>query len=225
MSARLSGLSAVLLGLLGLGLPGCSHDDLPVATNVDLQRFEGKWYEVAHLPRPTQRDCSGTTATYTRQTDGTFAFAHECTLKDGSYYGKTMIASVPDSKSPAKLAIDVGGFKGDYWILEVAPDYRYAVIGHPSRDYLWILSRSQTLAPADQEHVLASAKDTGFDTTRLEYTAAAPPPDGTPPPPVTTGVSGCSAGTSHPSNDLAGGAILCALAGVLVPRLGRRRRA
>lgn len=207
---------AVFIGLVLLAASGCGHDDLPVATNVDLQQFEGKWYEVAHLPRPTQRDCTGTIATYTRQPDGTFSFVHECTLTNGSYYGATATASLRDAKTPAKLAVDFGGYVGDYWILEVAPDYRYAVVGHPSRDYLWIMSRTPTLAPFDQEAVLAHAKQNGFDTTALEYTPPAPLAEGTPAPPVKYG---CAA-SPGPSR---GEPWLLALLLALAARARRRR--
>jgi apolipoprotein D and lipocalin family protein len=166
---------------------GCSHDDLEVATGVQLQRFEGKWYEIAHLPRPTQRDCTATIATYTHQPNGTYTFAHECTLTSGAYYGKTAIAKVPDAQSPAKLTVDFGGYVGDYWILDVAPDYRYAVVGHPSREYLWILSRTPTMTPLDHDAALSTADKKGFETKNLEYTTAGPEPSGTPAPPMTTG--------------------------------------
>ena len=60
-----------------------------------------------------------------------------------------MSATVPDPSAPAKLALDVGGYSGDYWILEVGPNYEYAVVGHPSRLYYWILSRTPTLDAGD----------------------------------------------------------------------------
>lgn len=205
---------------LALVLTAGCNDDLPVATNVDLQRFEGQWYEIAHLPRPTQRDCAGTIATYKMRSDGAYDFVHECTLSDGSYYGKTLIASVPDTRAPAKLAVDVNGFKGDYWILDVAPDYRYAVVGHPSRDYLWVLSRTPTLAPADRDAALAHARESGFDTAQLQYTPPAPLPTGTPAPPVSYGVSGCAA---SPRGRAGAGVVLLAVALAALTR--RRRRA
>jgi apolipoprotein D and lipocalin family protein len=194
----------------------CKGDDPEVATGVDLQRFEGKWYEIAHLPRPTQRDCTATVATYTRQADDSFMFAHECTLSSGAYYGKTAIAKVPDLHVPAKLTVDFGGYVGDYWILDVGPDYRYAVVGHPSRDYLWVLSRAPTLAPADHDAALASAKQKGFDVTRLESTPLGPDPSGTPAPPATYG---CAA---SPAFSGPGGALVTMIACVLVVRLRRR---
>ncbi|MFO0762501.1 MAG: lipocalin family protein, partial [Byssovorax sp.] len=73
----------------------------------------------------------------------------------------------------AKLSIDVGGFTGDYWILEVGEHYEYAVIGVPSRDYLWILSRTPKLDEALLQGIEARAHAAKFDTARLERTPQA----------------------------------------------------
>lgn len=216
--------SKCLLGAAVIALTGCGdNSEPPVATNVDLQRFEGQWYEIAHLPRPTQQDCTGTIATYRKRADGAYDFVHECTLAEGSYYGKTLVASVPDAKTPAKLVVDIDGFKGDYWILDVAPDYRYAVVGHPSRDYLWVLSRTQTMSPADHDAALGKAKSNGFDTARLQYTPLAPAPVGTPAPPVQYGVGGCIAVASHRKAPL--GVLLGAAFAIGIAALRRKRRA
>jgi len=164
-------LFAVLLSSLA---PGCGGQNppLPVAQNVDLSRFAGQWYEVAKLPRVTQTDCWGTTARYTLAQDGTLQLVHRCNVGafDGDAETVTMSATVPDPGVPAKLALDVMGFSGDYWILEVGQSYEYAVVGHPSRSYLWILSRTPTLDDATMQGALSRAQGAGFDTTKLEYT-------------------------------------------------------
>jgi apolipoprotein D and lipocalin family protein len=77
---------------------------------------------------------------------------------------------VSDPSVPGKLSLDIGGFYGDYWILEVGEHYEYAVVGHPSRDYLWILSRTPTLARSVLQHALDDANAKQFDVSRLEYT-------------------------------------------------------
>ncbi len=184
----------VLAAALFLAL-ACNRAPLDTAPNVDLNQFQGKWYEVAHLPRPTQKDCIGTTATYTMQQNGQLSFTHECTLTDGTYHGATAIAKVTDAHDPARMQVDFGGVMGDYWILEVAPDYRYAVVGHPSRDYLWILSRSPTMEPADLQAVVDHAHAKDFDTSKLEYTRQGPDPKGNPAPASTYGCSASGAGT------------------------------
>ncbi len=192
--------SLAVLGLLGV--LGCSNEPLDVAETVDLDRFQGSWHEIAHMPRIAQSNCTGTTATYTRDGQDRFTFVHECTLASGAYQGSTAAAKVRDLKVPAKLELDFGGHVGDYWILELAPDYRYAVVGHPSRDYLWILSRTPTMAGSDLDQVLAHAREKSFDTDRLEFTAPGPLPSGTPAPQMTHGCS-MSAAAHGPKDGLA----------------------
>ena len=205
------------LALIVVALAACnSSPPLDVAPSVDLNQFQGKWYEIAHLPRPTQVNCTVTTATYTVQADGQLSFVHECTLTNGTYHGATAVARVVDPNAPAKLAVDFGGVMGDYWILEVAPDYRYAVVGHPSRDYLWILSRTPKMDPNDLKLVLDHANTKSFDTTQLEYTPQGPLAAGTPAPPNSYG---CSTSSSASGGALFG---LFAIGGFLALR---RRRA
>jgi apolipoprotein D and lipocalin family protein len=190
----------VLLAALSVGYVGCSSGPaLDVATNVDLSRFQGKWYEIARLPRTTQTDCHGTTAFYTLNPSGNLSLVNQCNVggPTGPLNTVSMIATVPDAAQPAKLALSVGGFSGDYWILEVGPNYEYAVVGHPSREYLWILSRTPTLDASTTQGVIARAQAQQFDMTRLEYTPQPPAgerndlatPAGSVPPAVTTGCS------------------------------------
>jgi apolipoprotein D and lipocalin family protein len=167
----------VLVMGLGLGLAsGCTQAPLPVAENVDLAQFQGQWFEIAKLPRATQADCVGTTAFYELQSDGKMLVTNQCRL--GSFAGVarkvTASARVPDAAVPAKLSVDFGGFFGDYWILEVAPDYSYAVVGHPTRQYLWVLARGPMLDADTLTPVLARASANGFDVSRLEYTVQSP---------------------------------------------------
>ena len=168
----LSVLAAMLLLPAGCG----SAPPLDVAQNVDLGRFQGKWYEIASLPRTTQADCYGTTAFYTPQSDGSFQFVNQCSVgsSTGPLKTVTMTATVPDKTVPAKLALDVGGFSGAYWIVEVGPQYEYAVIGHPSRAYLWLLSRTPTLDPATSKGVIDRAQANHFDTSKLQFTPQPP---------------------------------------------------
>ena len=201
-------------------LAGCDREPLEVSPDVDLAKFQGRWHDVAHLARATQADCIGTTATYARKPDGTLSVVHECTLTNGRYHGATATARVVDPKTPAKMSIDFGGYVGDYWIVEVASDYRYAIVGHPSRDYLWILSRTPTMDPADLQTALSHAKDKSFDVSRLEYTPTGPEPQGKPAPPVSYGCS-ASPATSTP----AFGAFAASVAfGMLVVLRRRTRR-
>ena len=168
------GLAAATTVGLAAALPACQHQPaLDVAQNVDLNRFQGKWFEVAKLPRPTQLDCNGTTAFYTLKSDGTMSVVNECKIGSltGSPRAVTMSAKVPDASVPAKLSLDFGGgFYGDYWILAVGDSYEYAVVGHPTREYLWILSRTPVLEASKLQAAIDLASSRQFDTSRLEYT-------------------------------------------------------
>lgn len=201
---------------------GCSSaPPLDVAQNVDLGRFQGKWYEVASLPRTTQTDCYGTTAFYTPQSDGSFHFVNQCSVGSptGPTKSATMTATVPDPSAPAKLALDIGGFSGAYWIVEVGANYEYAVVGHPSRAYLWILSRTPTLDPATVQGIVDRAQANHFDTSKLQYTPQPPAgerlassaPVGAVPAAPASG--GCSVSTGRGARDgWCGFAVMLALA-------------
>jgi apolipoprotein D and lipocalin family protein len=188
-------IAAFALGSLSCG----AEPPLDVAQQVDLSRFQGKWYEIAKLPRITQTDCYGTTAFYTQSSDGALQLVNQCNVggTSGPLKTVTMNATVPDMSAPAKLALQVGGYSGDYWILEVGADYDYAVVGHPSRLYLWILSRAPTLDPATVQGIVGRAQANDFNTSQLEYTpqppagerASSPVPVGSVPPALTTGCS------------------------------------
>jgi apolipoprotein D and lipocalin family protein len=182
MSARTRLLSQVwafrlALFISALTLGGCQADPpLEVAPSLNLSQLQGKWYEIARLPRTTQVDCHGTTAFYTRAADGSLSLVNQCNVgsPSGPLQTVAMKATVPDTSVPAKLALDVGGYTGDYWVLEVGANYDYAVIGHPSRLYLWILSRTPTLAEQTMSGILSRAQNENFDTTQLEYTPQPP---------------------------------------------------
>jgi apolipoprotein D and lipocalin family protein len=160
-----------LLALACLALPACSNEPLDVAPDVDLPSFQGKWFEIAKLPRATQADCTGTIAFY-KAREGGMDVINECHLKklDGELRSSVARLYASGEGEAAKLSIDVHGFVGDYWILEVGDHYEYAVIGVPARDYLWILSRTPTMDEETLDGVLARTRAKKFDTSRLEYT-------------------------------------------------------
>jgi apolipoprotein D and lipocalin family protein len=164
-----------ILALVCLALSACSAEPLDVAPNVDLSRFQGQWFEIAKLPRLTQANCTGTTAFYKLQGSG-LDVVNECHLDrlDGKLKSSSARVNTSSEGLAAKLSIDVGGFTGDYWILEVGEHYEYAVVGVPSRDYLWILSRTSKLDQTKLDGILARTKAAKFDTSRLEFTQQAP---------------------------------------------------
>jgi apolipoprotein D and lipocalin family protein len=166
-------LFALLLG----AAPACHETPLDVVEGVELGRFQGEWYEIAKLPRVTQADCTGTTARYEVKSDRELVVTNTCRLGNlaGSRRQVVAAARVPNPTVPAKLSVEFGGFFGDYWIIDLDRDgYRYAVVGHPTRQYLWILSRTPTMDTATLGPILDRASQKGFDVTRLEYTKQLP---------------------------------------------------
>lgn len=147
---------------------------LEVVSEIDLDRYLGRWYEIASFPQRFQAGCVATTASYSRRDDGRIRVENEC--RDGSFDGELRrvegVAWVAEpGGSQAKLKVQFfWPFRGDYWVIELDPQYRYAVVGHPSRDYLWILARSRTLDPQVYETLLARIEAHGYDLERLNPT-------------------------------------------------------
>jgi apolipoprotein D and lipocalin family protein len=204
---------------------GCRSDPPLDVAPVELSRLEGRWYEIARLPRPTQRGCEDTTAYYRIKSDSEIDVVNECT-RDGALTRVTAKAVVTDPDEPGKLAIDVGAFFGDYWIIDVgdaSQDYDYAVIGHPTRDYLWILSRTPSLPEPSLRGILERAQERQFDVSRLEYTKQSVRPEGeaaAPPPEVAPREYGCALARTRTSPAGRVALPLMALVAIL-----RRRRA
>lgn len=147
----------------------------PVQTvaHVDLQRYLGTWYEISSFPQSFQRGCSFTTATYSLRDDGDIEVVNRC-RKNGKPTEAKGRARVVDTATNAKLKVSFfRPFWGDYWIIELGDDYQYAVVGHPGRDYLWVLSRTPTMDAATYDAIVARAQAQGFDTGRLVRTVQA----------------------------------------------------
>ena len=147
---------------------------LQTVAHVDLGRYVGTWYEIASFPQRFQRNCAATTATYTARTDGDIDVLNRC--RDRTVDGPERVshgrARVVDRRTNARLEVSFfRPFWGDYWIIDLDDDYAYAVVGHPGRDYLWILSRTPTLDPAVYERIVARLAAAGYETNRLVRTA------------------------------------------------------
>jgi apolipoprotein D and lipocalin family protein len=159
-----------------------SVGETPVRTvgSVDLDRYLGRWYEVARYPNRFQRDCvSDVTATYARRDDGRIDVVNRCVEKDGGVSEARGIARVLDDPTGAKLKVRFApawlsflpAVWGDYWIIGLDEGYEWAVVGTPDRKYLWILSRAPELDEPVYAEALDRARENGFDTSRLTPTA------------------------------------------------------
>ena len=144
---------------------------------LDLQRYAGEWHEIAHLPMFFQRKCvANITATYTPRGDGSIGVRNACDTKGGDAMvsegtartvagqpGRLEVRFAPDWLAWAPMVW------ADYWVVELDPDYRWAVVGGPDRKYLWILSRTPTM-PRDQlDAIRARAAARGYPVEKLEY--------------------------------------------------------
>lgn len=162
----------VAIGLSCILFACKSYEPLPTVEKVDLERYAGLWYEQAHLPVSFQKGCSCTSAEYIPQ-DKFIRVVNTCTLKEKD--NKVNVANgkafIKDEESNAKLAVQFfWPFKGKYWIIALADDYSYALVGHPNREYLWILSREQEMNQKDYDYLISKAEELGFATSELILT-------------------------------------------------------
>lgn len=161
-----------LTALFGCGTS--NYAPLETVQNVDIQRYIGKWYEIAHLPNSFQKNCFGSTAEYSIIDSETIRVINACN-KD-SINGKTDMvkgkAFVVENSGNSKLRVQFfWPFRGDYWIIELDKDkYSYAVVGTPSRKYLWILAREPQMDSNIYNMLLEKCRQKGFDTDKLLIT-------------------------------------------------------
>ena len=163
--------------LLAAAMPA---DSLAAIANVpvpalDLARYSGQWHEVARLPMFFQRKCTNrTTATYTPLAEGRIEVRNACRTKSGatiSVVGEARtVAGKPGALqvrfAPSWLAW-LPMVWADYWVVDLDPDYRWAVVGGPDRDYLWILSRTPTMERSQYEQIKARAARRGYPVQDL----------------------------------------------------------
>jgi apolipoprotein D and lipocalin family protein len=145
-------------------------DSLP---HVDLMRYAGKWYEIASYPQRFQKGCHCTTAEYTLSDKGYVIVENRCN-RDSINGKQTYIkgkAFVEKNSGNAKLKVQFfWPFRGKYWIIDLADDYSYAVVSHPNKKYLWILSRTPQMDAQVYDQILLRLKSKGFDLDKIQKT-------------------------------------------------------
>lgn len=171
----------VLYLCASLFLAGCashSGDDLQPKTvgHVDLKRYQGTWYELARLPMYFQRHCAQSEARYSLRPDGDMAVFNRCLTTEWQWEEAKGTATPQVPGKTDKLWVEFNNWftallpgiaKGDYWVLYVSDDYKTAIVGSPSRRYMWLLSRTPTVSTDTREDLLSRARQQGYDTTRL----------------------------------------------------------
>jgi len=146
---------------------------LETVSYVDLNKYAGKWYEIASFPQRFQKGCYCTTAEYTWSEKGYVIVENRCnkdsvTGKQSSIKGKAFIVK---NSGNAKLKVQFfWPFTGKYWIIDLADDYTYAVVSHPNKKYLWILSRTSKMDETVYQQILSRLNEKGFDLSKLQQT-------------------------------------------------------
>lgn len=164
-------LPVLLAALPAIDVAGTPAASLPLKTveRVDLQRYIGRWYEIARYPNRFQRACeSDTMAEYSLRNDGKVEVVNSCRQKDGKVKTARGKAKVVDKSSNARLKVTFfWPFYGDYWIIALDPEYRYAIVGEPKRRYLWILSRTPSMDDVTYRGAIEKIRAAGFEPDKL----------------------------------------------------------
>ena len=142
-------------------------------TAIDITRYAGLWYEIARFPNGFEKDCAGVAAQYTPRPDGKLTVLNTCRKGDPAGAAKVAkgVARIVDPATNAKLKVSFfAPFEGDYWVLDRAADYSWALVGEPRGRYLWILSRTPTLEGALKADLLGRLQARGYNVSALEWT-------------------------------------------------------
>jgi len=167
---------AVLCFTLGACAGVDSRGDLPTVASVDLSRYAGTWYEIARLPMWFQRHCVDSKAMYSSRPDGAVGVHNECVTDTGGVEQAEGVATVVDTKTNARLTVVFDNWfarlfgssrEGNYWILDLDPEYRTAMVGTPDRRFLWILSRTPQLDEATYRRLVERSQQLGYPASDL----------------------------------------------------------
>ncbi|MDT8409991.1 MAG: lipocalin family protein [Wenzhouxiangellaceae bacterium] len=174
----------LLLGfiLISAGNIMAADEKLELVDTVDLERYQGRWFEIARLPNRFQNSCDGNvSADYRLKQDGRIEVVNRCRSEHGGFNEVIGEARRPSPEDPARLEVRFAPrwlswlplVWGDYQIMALSDDYQWAMVGAPSRKYLWILARRPSLPETRIEALLAEAERQGFDTDELIRTPQA----------------------------------------------------
>ncbi|QQL49138.1 lipocalin family protein [Mucilaginibacter ginkgonis] len=155
-------LFAIALSLVSFFSP--ANKPVPV---IELNKFAGKWYSLYSIPTMFDKNTQQTTTMYTLNKDGYYNVLTEA-HKDGdlkTYRSKLFpVANVANGQFKAQF---LWPFKVDYWVIEVADDYSYVVVGHPDKKFLFIMSRKPEMDEKLHEEIVARCKAKGYDVAKL----------------------------------------------------------
>jgi apolipoprotein D and lipocalin family protein len=151
---------------------GNPYPPLSQVSKVDLNRYPGLWYEIARIDHSFQKDCVASTADYSLRPDEDIKVVNTCRKRslDGEITSVEGKAWVVNKDTNAWLKVQFfWPFRGDYVIIDLdEKKYRYAVVGHPSRNYLWILSRTPQMDDGTYGEILSKISKQGYDLNRIK---------------------------------------------------------
>jgi apolipoprotein D and lipocalin family protein len=145
--------------------------DKSTVKSLDIDRYAGKWYEIARFPNSFEKNLVGVTATYKLRSNGKIDVINQGYM--GSLDGKLKTAKgkayIPDKKEPGKLKVAFFlFFYADYYVMELDTiNYQWALIGSSTDKYLWILSRTPQLDPETYQMLIDKAKKRGYNVDKL----------------------------------------------------------
>ncbi|MBN2896741.1 MAG: lipocalin family protein [Campylobacterales bacterium] len=161
----------VISGATVLLLLGCStptpNPPLVTVEKLDLQRYSGTWFEIARYENRFEKGCVGASAHYALEDDA-IRVTNRCFDADGIQSGEARGSAYVSGEGKLRVSF-FWPFYGNYWVLELADDYRYSVIGDPSRRYFWILARTPTLVQEDLDAIMGRMQGWGYDPSLLYW--------------------------------------------------------
>jgi len=167
-------LNIIFMILCPMFLTGCASNKMPelkTVAKVELSRYLGLWYEIARIDQTFQKGCVATTAEYSLKDDGRIKVLNKCRKEtvDGKEKSAEGVAWVVDKETNAKLKVSFfWPFSGKYWVIDLEPEYKWAVVGDPSREYLWILSRSPEMDDETYEGIMTRLKEQLYDIGKIK---------------------------------------------------------
>lgn len=143
-------------------------DNTPVE-KVDIMSYAGKWYSLYSIPAYMDKHWRETTETYVIHPDGYYAVftTYKLPGEEEQKYVRSKLFVVKGTNNAEMKAQFVWPLKVDYWVIELAADYSYVVVGHPKFKYLFIMARRPNLPEELLEEITARCTARGYDTSKL----------------------------------------------------------
>jgi len=137
---------------------------------VDVNNYSGTWYSLYSIPTTYDKGTRETQGSYTWNTSGNYFDVVTSYKKPGSeevHSIQSKVFQVPGTNNAKMKCQFVWPFKVDYWVIELAPDYSYVVVGHPEHKLLFIMSRKKTLDKKTYSKIVERCESRGYDVSKL----------------------------------------------------------